>query len=183
MSVLPKLNRLRETQKRAQPTGCPLSHRCPRKLRSSYGVSQLIFKLREISSHENQYIYTMRKSHDQWLCTQSQISKRSMRKMWDVRAWWLCMVCDKHCAIQSFSFIQYVILSYGKGFSSFAFLPMCVQVVSAPTPFSATTPYSAPTLYTAAHIVLCTDFMGAVVFVGEHCNPIFFYSIHLFILL
>ena len=53
MSVLPKRNRLRETRKRAQPTGCPLSHWCPKKLGSSYGVSQLIFKLREVSSHEN----------------------------------------------------------------------------------------------------------------------------------
>ena len=32
MSVLPKQNRLRETQKQAQPTGCPLSHWCPKKL-------------------------------------------------------------------------------------------------------------------------------------------------------
>ena len=70
-SVLPKLNRLRETQKQAQPTGCPLSHRCPKKLGTSYGVLQLIFKLREVSSHENWYIYIVRKSHDRWLCTQS----------------------------------------------------------------------------------------------------------------
>ena len=59
-SVLPKQNRLRETQKQAQPTGCPLSHWCPKKLRSGYGVLQLIFKLREVSSHENWYIYIMR---------------------------------------------------------------------------------------------------------------------------
>ena len=78
MSVLPKLNWLWETWKWAQPTGCPLSHWCRRKLRSSYWVLQLIFKLRETSSHENWYIYTMRKSGDQWLCTQSQISKRSV---------------------------------------------------------------------------------------------------------
>ena len=86
MSVLPKRNRLRETQKWAQPTGCPLSHQCPRKLRTSYGVSQLIFKLREVSSHENWYIYIMGKSRDWWLCTQSRSRKgpcvweRSMRK-------------------------------------------------------------------------------------------------------
>ena len=47
----------------------PLSHWCPRKLRSSYGVLQLIFKLREVCSHENWYIYIVRKSHDWWLCT------------------------------------------------------------------------------------------------------------------
>ena len=95
-SVLPKLKWLQETQKQAQPTGCPLSHQCPRILRSSYGVLQLIFKLREISSHENWYIYTMRKSHDQWLCTQSQISKRSMH-MGNICAQSVgcpCMVCD-----------------------------------------------------------------------------------------
>ena len=71
-SVLPKGNRLRETRKWAQPTGCPLSHWSPRKLRTSYGVLQLIFKLREVSSHENWYIYIVRKSRDRWLCTQSQ---------------------------------------------------------------------------------------------------------------
>ena len=95
MSVLPKLNRLQETWKWAQPTGCPLSHWCPGKLRSSYGVSQLMFKLREISSHENWYIYSVRKSRDQWLCTQAWILKRSVHKMWDIHAWWLCLVHDR----------------------------------------------------------------------------------------
>ena len=93
-SVLPKRNRLRETWKRAQPTGCPLSHQCPKKLGSSYGVSQLIFKLREVSSHENWYIYIVRKSRDRWLCTQSQSRKGLCAKVWDVHARWLCTVHD-----------------------------------------------------------------------------------------
>ena len=59
-SVLPKRNRLQETRKRAQPTGCPLSHQCPKKLGSGYGVLQLIFKLREVCSHENWYIYIVK---------------------------------------------------------------------------------------------------------------------------
>ena len=94
MSVLPKRNWLWETRKWAQPTGCPLSHWCPRKLGSSYGVSQLIFKLREVSSHEKWYIYIVRKSRDRWLCTQSRSRKGPCAKVWDVCAWWLCTVRD-----------------------------------------------------------------------------------------
>ena len=94
MSVLPKRNQLQETRKWAQPTGCPLSHQSPRKLGTSYGVSQLISKLREVSSHENWYIYIMRKSCDRWLCTQSRSRKGPCAKVWDVRVRWLCTVCD-----------------------------------------------------------------------------------------
>ena len=93
-SILPKWNGLQETQKWAQPTGCPLSHWCPKKLGSSYGVLQLIFKLREVCSHENWYIYIMRKSCDRWLCTQSWSQKGPCAKVWDIHAWWLCMVHD-----------------------------------------------------------------------------------------
>ena len=97
-SVLPKRNWLRETRKQAQPTGCPLSHQSPRKLGTSYGVSQLIFKLREVSSHENWYIYIVRKSHDRWLCTQSQSRKGPCTKVWEICARWLCTVHDTtHC--------------------------------------------------------------------------------------
>ena len=84
-SVLPKPNQLQEAQKWAQPTGCPLSHRCPRKLGTGYGVLQLIFKLREVSSHENWYIYIVRKSRDWWLCTQSQSQKRPCMRETSVR--------------------------------------------------------------------------------------------------
>ena len=52
-SVLPKWNRLQETRKWAQPTGCPLSHWYLSHSGQVIGVSQLIFKLREISSHGN----------------------------------------------------------------------------------------------------------------------------------
>ena len=114
-SVLPKRNRLRETRKQAQPTGCPLSHRSPRKLGTSYGVLQLIFKLREISSQDNWYIYNMRKSRDRWLCTQSRPRKGLCAKVWDVRARWLCMVHDNSfdLYISHFYYIQNESDSFG----------------------------------------------------------------------
>ena len=56
------------------------------------------FKLREVNSHENWYIYIVRKSRDQWLCTQSWSRKGLCTKVWDIRARWLCMVCDREYA-------------------------------------------------------------------------------------
>ena len=55
----------------------PFSHWCPKKLRSGYGVLQLIFKLREVCSHENWYIYIM-KNHVIGGCALNHGLERSM---------------------------------------------------------------------------------------------------------
>ena len=78
-TILPRLNRV----PRVPDVGSAyrLSPQSPvsESLRKSHRVSQMIFKLRELSSRENWYIYIVRKSRDRWLCTQSRIGKRSVR--------------------------------------------------------------------------------------------------------
>ena len=52
MTVLLKMNRCQVTQRQAQPTGCPLSHQCPRYSGLVLGDVTYGIQAREVSSHE-----------------------------------------------------------------------------------------------------------------------------------